>query len=461
MASIHSHQRRNNMNKGIHSFRSGATIATFILMLVPLASSQERRITLQEAMDLALRQNHALQIAHYEVAAQLEKQRSARSNYFPNITNESNALYITNLQRIQVPPGAFGAIPGGPLIPSSTEYLTQGEKALQSSGTMVAQPITQLIKIHQSNKIAAAELGVSKASLKKTSTDVIYSVHELYYRLLTTQLQRKAAELQITSSNEGLAESREQYKDGSLLPAALVESRADALQAKQVLLTADMQISDLMVQLNDVLGLPLDTKLVPDPEVDTVFDLPTREQSLDMASKDNPEVQKAIHKLAAARAAEAAAKAEYIPDITGYGRYSYQNGVPFVDHNFGTFGIHLTYDLFDAGRRNALVRERRDEVSEAAEILKRTRDEVGVQITTAYNKLETTRAMVDVAREYLAARQETNRISEDQFKQGALLKSQRDGSHAQTMKAQAGLLEASLDYLLARDELSRILGHIP
>lgn len=443
------------MNKGNQALRRGAIVGACFLALISLASGQERKLTLQQAMDLALRQNHVVQIAHYDVAAQVEKQRSARSNYFPTLTNESNALYVTNLQRVQVPPGTFGT---GPLIPSSTVYLTQGENAFQSSGTMLAQPLTQLIKIHQANKIAAAEVAASEASLKKASTDVIYSVHELYYRLLSTQLQRKAAELQITSSDETLAESREQFKDGSLLPAALVESRADALEAKQVLLTADMQISDLMVQLNDVLGLPLDTKLVLDPEVDTAFDLPRREESLNIALKDNPEVQKAIHALAGARAAEAAAKAEYIPDITGFARHSYQNGVPFVDHNFGTFGIHLTYDIFDAGKRNALIRERRDEVSEAEESLKRTRDEVGVRIATVYNKLETTRAMVEVAREYLAARQETARNSEVQFKQGALLRSQRDASHAQTMKAQAGLLEASLDYLLARDELTRTLG---
>jgi hypothetical protein len=65
------------------------------------------------------------------------------------------------------------------------------------------------------------------------------------------------------------------------------------------------------------------------------------------------------------------------PDITAFGRYSYQNGVPFLDKNFGTFGIHLTYDLFDAGKRRALVRERRAEVSEAEENLERTKEEVG------------------------------------------------------------------------------------
>src|SRR5271166_2534156 len=451
-------RRRGSMNKGNQTLRKWAVMGACFLTVVSAASGQERKLTLQEAIGLALLQNHAVKIAHYEVAAEEQKKRNAESNYFPLITNQSNALYTTALERIDVPPGAFGAIPGGALIPSSTTYLTQGRSAFQASGTQLSQPLTTLIKVHEANKIAAADVGISQASLRKTSTDVVYSVHQLYYRLLTAQLQRKAAELQITSSNENLAESGEQYKNGSLLKVALVENRANSLEAKLTLLTTDMQISDLVTELNDVLGLPLDTKLVLDPSVDTAFDLATREESLQVALKNNPEVQEAVQSLSKARAAEGAAKAEYIPNTTGFARYSYQNGVPFLDHNFGTFGVLFSYDLFDAGKRRSLVRERRDEVSEAEEALERAKDEVGVRITTIYNKLETTRAMVDVANEYLSARQESARLTEDQYKQGTSLASQRDASRAQAMKAQAGLLEASLDYLLARDELNRILG---
>ena len=97
-----------------------------------------------------------------------------------------------------------------------------------------------------------------------------------------------------------------------------------------------------------------------------------RERSaLRTALNDNPEIKQAAQGLAKARAAHAAAKAEYIPDITAFARYSYQNGVPFVDRNFGTFGIHFTYDIFDSGRRRALIHERHDEISEAEENLRR------------------------------------------------------------------------------------------
>jgi len=417
------------------------------------AMAQERHLTIQEAIDLALRANHGLRAASYQVSAEEEKRRIAKSNYFPSITNESNLLHITDLQRIEVPAGAFGSG-----IPTSNVFLTQGTRTLESSGTMIAQPITQLIKIHQANKNAAADVNLSQASLKKASTDVVFRVHELYYRVLTSQLQREAAELQITSGSENLNENVEQVKNGSLLEVSRLESRASLLEAQQALLTTDMQIADLTIQLNDVLGLPLNTKLVLDPNVDVSLDLPLREESLKTAFNDNPEIKEAVQALAKARAAHSAAKAEYIPDVTAFARYSYQNGVPFVDRNFGTFGIHLSYDVFDAGKRSALIRERRDEVSQAQENLKQVKDEIEVRVNMIYNRLEVARAMVEVRKEYLAARQETARLSQDQFKQGITLASQRDASRAQAMKARAGLLDASLNYLLARDDLNRALG---
>src|SRR5208337_4843755 len=346
--------------------------------LASAAMGQERKLTIEEAIDLALRANHGLKAATYQVAAEEQKRRIARSSYFP--------------------------------------------------------------------------------SMKKASTDVVFSVHELFYRVLTSQLQKQAAELQITSGSENLNESTEQVKHGSLLEVARVESRANLLEAQQVLLTTDMQIADLTIQLNDVLGLPLNTKLVLDPNVEVALDLPPREESLKTALNDNPEVKEAVQALAKAQAAHAAAKAEYIPDVTAFARHSYQNGVPFVDRNFGTFGIHLSYDLFDAGKRRALIRERRDEISAADENLQRVKDEVEVRISMIYNRLEVARAMVEVRKEYLAARLENARLSEDQFKQGIMLVSQRDATRAQAIKARAGFLDASLNYLLARDDLDRALG---
>src|ERR1700722_8791839 len=362
------------MRKQSNVLNAVTTILVSVLAFIHIANGQERKLNMQEAVDLALRQNHAVKIAHYRLEADRQKLRGARSTYYPRVTNESNFLHLSDLQRVEVPAGSLGSIPGGVNLPMSNVFLPQGKETLETSGTEIAQPLTQLIKIHDADKIAAADVRISASSLQATSTEVVFSVHELYYRILTTQLQRKASEAQIKASDEVLAENTEQLKNGSLLQAAMLESRAKALAAKQALLTADMQLSDLTTQLNDVLGLPLDTKLVLDPVIDLGAEVPTREMALQTALKNNPAVQQAITELSKARAAQGAAKAEYLPDITGFARYSYHNGVSFVDHNFGTFGIHLNYDLFDGGKRQSLVRERDEETSEAKENIERAKE---------------------------------------------------------------------------------------
>jgi hypothetical protein len=53
-----------------------------------------------------------------------------------------------------------------------------------------------------------------------------------------------------------------------------------------------------------------------------------------------------------ARAGVAAAKTAYIPDVTGFARQSYQDGVPFLVRNFGTFGLILNWEAFAFGKRS-------------------------------------------------------------------------------------------------------------
>jgi outer membrane protein TolC len=144
----------------------------------------------------------------------------------------------------------------------------------------------------------------------------------------------------------------------------------------------------------------------------------------------HPEIIETRAEVEKASAAVRAAKHEYIPDIEAFARYSYEENVPFLARNFGTFGIHFSYDVFDGGKKRAALGERNAQLAQAKENLARMRDEVEVRVETAYNKLERTRQMVAVSRELLATRQEARRVSAQQLQQGAYLPSQDDAAAA-------------------------------
>jgi outer membrane protein TolC len=186
-----------------------------------------------------------------------------------------------------------------------------------------------------------------------------------------------------------------------------------------------------------------------------------RDEYLKLAFVENPQILAAMEAVRKAQAGVTAAKSAYIPDVSAIARQSYQNGVPFLVHNFGTFGVNLTYDVFDFGKRRAAVREREAELAQAQENLTRLKETVSVQIERNLNKVERTRQMLQVATEVVRLREEGERLAENQMAQGIVLVSARRQASAASDKAQADLLQAQLAYLLAGAELEEAVGRTP
>jgi outer membrane protein TolC len=309
--------------------------------------------------------------------------------------------------------------------------------------------------------MAAAEVAVSRDDLKKAENQVALQTHALYFGILIARLQKQAAEQQSTYAREHLRESEEDVRNGNALRVATIEGNAGLLESEQSVLTTELQLSDLTLELNDLLGLPLDTQLELDPGVPANVDRRPREEYIRTAWSENPEVLAAEKVIEKTRAAVTAAKSAYLPDITAYARHSYQNGVPFLVRNFGTFGFNLDWDVFDFGKRRAAVREREAQLAQAEENLRRLKEEVAVGIERSYNKLERTANLVQVANQVVKLRQESERLAGNQLTEGVVLTSERQQTTAASYKAQADLLQARLGYLLAWAELEQAVGRTP
>jgi outer membrane protein TolC len=436
--------------------RASALAAASLLCAHSVLAAEVRHLKLEEAVRLALEQNRALKIARFKVKENQERKAEARSDYFPTITNQSNALHISELQNIVIPAGSLGTG-----VPPQSASLDQGKQTLISSGTMIAQPLTQLLRIRQENRIAAAEIATSRQELRSSENEVALKVHALYFGILVAQLQKKAAEQETSFATESMRENENDVRQGSALQIAAIQSRAELLEGQQSVLTSELQIEDEMTELNDLLGLPLDTKLELDSEVATDFEIQGKTEYVQAAWQENPEIRAAEETVTKARAGVAAAKTAYIPDVTAYVRHSYQDGVPFLVRNFGTVGVNLSYTLWDFGKRRATVREHATQLAEAEENLERLKEQVAVDVERSYNKLERTKNMVNVAAQVAKLRQESERLAKDQASEGVVLISDVRHAAAANYKAKADLLQASLAYLLARAELERTVGRVP
>jgi outer membrane protein TolC len=437
--------------------------STFVATSVAQQSSTNpMQLTLERAINLALKQNHSVHLRSLSVEQMQSKQDEARSNYLPQIKASGGVLHVTELEGVAIPAGAFGSYPSTGPVPSKSLFVDQGSATWYTGGVGLEQPLTQLFRIHQANVAAKEDVLVAKTQLDQTQNAIALQVRQLYYNILINQQKLEASQDQLVAAQIKDEESRSDVARGNALEISALQSKATILQAQQESLTLRLQGNDLRRQLADVLGLPVDTHLDLNPGAAAVaLDVPARADAIRIALEQNQDLRAARQTLVKAQAGLAAARDAYIPDVTALSRYSYQSGVPFLVHNFGTFGFSLSYDLFDGGRREAKVREARSEVHSAEVAVDKLQSEIEVQVQSIYDKVDELRQMVDVAGEVVKVRTEAARLADRQFEQTAALSSARNQSHADLASATASLLEASCGFSLAEANLKRAIGQVP
>src|SRR5260370_37596431 len=115
-----------------------------------------RHITLQEAVEWALKHNHDIRIAGYTVEEKQHAKEVAKSWYFPSRRNDSSFVHLTDTQLIEIRAGELGVVAGTP-IPPVTSIINQGGLSLTTSATQLTQPLTNLMKIKPANDMARAQ----------------------------------------------------------------------------------------------------------------------------------------------------------------------------------------------------------------------------------------------------------------------------------------------------------------
>jgi outer membrane protein TolC len=446
-------------------FSAGLTlIVAGVLLQAGIASAQNSavmQLTLPQAIDLALKQNRSVKLAQLAVVENEEKKKIANADFFPRLKNESTISHITELQQLVIPAGSLGTFGTGP-IPSQTAVIGQGTFTGYTSGTGLSQPLTQMFRVRQENRAATAEIHSASEKLREAENDVVLKVSQLYYAILMAQQKGEAAKAEADAAQVKLQESSSSVKEGSALEVIALESRAATLDAKQAILKQRLQVRDLTFELNNLLGLPVNTNLqLSEQPLVAPSPIASREECVRIAREQSPDVRVAKQAVERAKASLGAAKYAYMPDLTAFARYSYQSGIPFLVHNFGTFGVIFEYELFDGGRRKAEIGEARTLLSKAEVNLDKVEEEVAVEVEIAYDNVEQTLALVTVAEEVLKARTAGARLADSQFEQGAALASARAEAAAKTSSAKVSLLEANVEVSLAQAELKRVMGKLP
>jgi multidrug efflux pump subunit AcrB/outer membrane protein TolC len=441
--------------------RPSPVMAAALLAIVcgVAAHAQTRTLTLDEAVSLATQHNSAVKIAGRKVNQMDARIREARASYFPSLVNDSSAVHISNQQRIEIPQGALGVYPQTGPLPGSAVSLAQGNSNFLLSTTTLSQPITHYFRTHAEVNAARADAAGARADARRTADEIAFKVKELFYAILTTERRRDAINAQIRAVELRTVETRNAVDTGVALEMKAVEVRAQIAQAQHARGQLQDAVADMKLELADLTGLPLDTDFdLAAPNASASDSAPATTGAVDAALAHNPEIEAAGHQIEKALAGVKAARAEYIPEVGAFAQYIHQNGAPFVSPNNGAVGLHLTWTVFEFGKRRGQVSERRAEVAQAEENRAQVRRRVQVDVEKAVRKLNRAETALDSAKQLLASATEARRVTSDRVEAGTVNPSALLDAEAAISGAQADVLRAEYDRSVAAADLARLAG---
>ncbi|HVS37688.1 MAG TPA: TolC family protein [Gemmataceae bacterium] len=400
----------------------------------PAPAPTVRRLTLEEARQLALAGNKSLTLARLNVIEKQHAADAARKDYLPKIMGVETYFHfdhdlgsVVTIQR-----GKLGLLPPGAAFVDAT-VLNQDTSL---ATVFVAQPITKLIAVNAAVQLARADEASAQAQLDKGTRDLLSGVTQAYQGLLGARRIQAALELQAKLLEQLLA-----AKPAPELRVALVE-------IKQGLAEVNGEVQELNDQLDSLLDLPactvleLEDPLPPDPPVHCA------EDAAQLAMAHDPEVRDAQQGLAKAQAAMKIAKMAYLPDVNVIGGFANQTGASYIQPDVGYIGITGSYTFWEWGKKRDVTRQRQATMALAQQNLQVTIDKVQLAARKAYSEFDQARQAYQLAGEMVEARKAVEKGAAG----AAALQAKAD-----TSKAELEYMKAEIAYRVADAKLMGLL----
>ncbi|MCX6330490.1 MAG: TolC family protein [Bacteroidia bacterium] len=447
------------MQTKIFSNITAAVVALTIAGQLQLSAQNQKTLKLEDVINMALQNNHLLNVRKFQVDEKQQKVNEDRIKYLPTIGIGGSYQYNTNLPSITVEEGKFGALMTYPLPPTD-EIIEVGKHNVYNAGVTIYQPLTQIGKINAGVRYSKTELQIARTEEVKAGFQVKQGVEKLYFGLLILKKQIEEAELKVTLAKIKLHDVESAVAAGKTTESNKYGLSASEADEEQNLLKLKIQYDDYSDDLKHLTGLDQAEPLVLEavPAENFIENLSAIDTSLYQASLNNNDLKIASLYKTKADYSIRASKFTYLPDLGILGGYTYQEGIDIYPKNNTFIGASLKWNLQDILTTRTIQRQRIYLKKQAEENLANTKEQVNNDIAKAYRKLKQAEELINVAGKVVEYRREDLKIQNDRRNSGLNLESDLLTAKAAMAKSESDYFAAQLNYRIALSELKILTG---
>lgn len=313
-----------------------------------------------------------------------------------------------------------------------------------NSGINVTWPIWTGGSVEGAIESARYTADAAQVDVYQTEAATKLAATEAYYQYLEAINLADVAQESEDNLSQHLTNVQQQFNAGIVAKLDVLTSNVSLANAKQNNIAARNTRDVAEANLNNVMRIPMNTKLVP---IDKNFPEPdmdlTMEQAIAMAEKYRWELIKADYNVKIAEQQLRVAKAGYMPTLAVGGGYNWQDtDFPGFENKGWNVAGTVSWNLWDGGATDAKIREAKADLKSAEETLLQTRESVELEVRQDYLNVFSAREQIRAAEAAVDEAEEAYKIATVRYGSGV-------GINLDVLDAQLQLNEARTNYITA------------
>lgn len=426
--------------------------AIFICNPTPGTASESdpaSKIGLEGFIEIALRNNPAVDSARNQVQAAEGRSTQAVSSYLPQLSANAD---------------------------SSVVHIIDGDDDAEGTITSASLAASQLIfdfgKTTGSIAAAGHDVDAARDFLNSVGSDLIFSVKDAYYRILAAHYLIEVAGEQVANLKRHYERTREYYKAGVRSKIDVTNAEVELTDARLQLLQSQYGLKSARVNLEKVIGTAPDNgrylvEMYDFGVSDFAHRLPVIPSSLEdllhTAGVQRPDLAQAQKEIASSQSVLHSVQGDYWPEIgaTGsYQAYDTDTQSPLLQDQWQV-GIGLNWQFFSGLRTQGAVTEAKSNLRSSRARLRDVQLSVTQQVSDSYHLAQEKRESVFLADKGLKLSSEYLYLADERYKSGLGDMIEFNDAQLRFTVASTNLVNTFFDYKTALASLEQALGVFP
>ncbi|MEH2221595.1 TolC family protein [Nostoc sp.] len=406
-------------------------------------------ITLAQALELARRNNHDLQVSLLELERNKAALREAQAALLPTlgVSTDLTRSQSSSSQLQDELNGRNGLLSNQDQPSTSFSGQAQLSYNIYTSG-----------RVQSSIKAAEEQVRFNELAVETQSETIRLNVATDYYNLQQADEQVRIAQAAVLNSEASLRDAESLERAGVGTRFDVLRSQVNLANAQQNLTNARSQQTISRRQLATRISLPQAINIsAADPVQLAGLWNPTLEQSIVLAYQNRPELQQQLAQRNISEQQRRQALAELGPQVSLVASYDlldqFDDNVSVTDGY--SFGVRATLNLFDGGAARARAAQSKTNIAIAETQFAEQRNQIRFQVEQAYSTQQSSLENVQTANTALEQAREALRLARLRFQAGVGTQTDVINSENDLTQAEGNRVTAILDYNRALAQLQR------